>query len=323
VVPAARFIWLLLASVAGATALGQPASPGPPPDVQHFGLLVVVAFHDDAPDPVTFRGDLLGDNQEERMRALRAMGIESSPELRELWTDFLHDHAGEGADKGVMQFISGGMLEWNFGEPGSKQAVLGAGFDEQTERPLELSAIFNLKDGRWRHVATIACRCQMSDDAEPFNLHPGRPLPAQEWIVSLHIRNEQANEYHREEIRFRLRNERLWPLIQFESWGMNCPQGYPLGPNCHVIETNLEPARLAGTNREQIPGFVLISWSGSPLQNEMAAMKLNNPSCKPYTWDETSFSYFPSQLKPVTCGHSAPPPAHRIQPHSEPNPASK
>ncbi|MGA3082325.1 MAG: hypothetical protein ABSD44_13300 [Terracidiphilus sp.] len=45
------------------------------------------------------------------MRTLRAIGIDSSPELHELWVAFLHDHSGENEAKGVMQCISGELSE--------------------------------------------------------------------------------------------------------------------------------------------------------------------------------------------------------------------
>ena len=282
--------------------VGQNSVPSPPPDVQHFGPLVVVSFNEDAPDPVTFRGDLLGGKRDDRVRALRAIGIDSSPELQKLWTAFLTDHSGENDDKVLMQFISGGMMEWNFGETGSKQAVLGAGFDELTDHPLELSAVFNLKDGRWRHVATIGCRCQMTDDAEPFNPHPGRPLPPQEWVVSLGERNEVAHTYHLQEIRFRLRDERLRQLIQFESLSEICPNGIQPGAACDLVRSFLEKSRLLNGQGDEVPGYVVISWDGTESLGSKGILPLRNPRCTAYTWDEIAFSYIPSQLKPKSCG---------------------
>jgi hypothetical protein len=285
------------------TGVGETSVPSPPSDVQHFGPLVVVSFNEEAPDPVTYRGDLLGGNHDERMRALRAMGIDSSPELQKLWTTFLADHSGESDDKAVMQFISGGMLEWNFGETESKQAVLGAEFDELTDHPLELSAVFSLKDGRWRHVATMGCRCQMTDDAEPFNPHPGRPLPPQEWVVSLGERNVVAHTYRREEIRFRLRDGRLWPLIRFESLSENCPNGIQPRAACDFVRSSLEKSRLFNDRGDEVPGYVVISWDGSESLGSKGILPLRNPRCSSYTWDEITFSYIPSHLKPKSCGH--------------------
>jgi hypothetical protein len=281
-----------------------------PADIQHFGPLLVVATHEDSPDPETYRGDLFSDKAAERMRLLRAIGIESIPELYELWSAFLHDHAGEDQNKVIAASIFGGMMEWNFGEPGSKQVVLDAGFDEPTGHPLELRAVFNQKDGHWTHIATLACRCQIGDDAEPNNyMHPGKPSLQQEWVITLHQRTDENHlEFHAKEIRFRLQGSALWPLIEFESRSTICPQNSSYGPNCSVVKTNLEPAKLIGANKELVPGFVLISWSGKPPQKDMAGMMLYNPVCKPYTWDEISFSYVPSDLKPRTCGLTSTPP---------------
>jgi hypothetical protein len=284
-----------------------------PADIQHFGPLLVVATHEDSPNPETYRSDLFSDKAEKRMRLLRAIGVESIPELHEIWSAFLRDHAGEDQNKVIGQFISGGMMEWNIGEPGSKQVILDAGFDESTGHPLELHAVFNQKDGHWTHVATLACRCQMTDDAEPYNPHPGRPMPKQEWVITLHQRLEEDHlEYHAKEIRFRLRGNALRPLIEFESRSTICPQGSSYGSNCNVVKTDLEPAKLIGENNELITGFVLISWSGKPPQKDMAAMILYNPVCKPYTWDEISYSYVPSQFKLKTCVRPPTPPKKSV-----------
>jgi len=236
------------------------------------------------------------------MRLLRAIGIESIPELHDLWTAFLRDHAGEDQNKVIAQSIGGGTEELNFGEPGSKQVDLEAGFDESSDHPFELHAIFNQKDGHWTHIATLACRCQMYESGDPNNPHPGRPMPMQEWVVTLHRRTEDPPEYHGREIRFRIRDNRLMPLIDFESGSTICPQGSSYGPNCNVVKTSLEPAKLIGENQELIPGFVLISWSGKPPTRDMAAMLLYNPKCVSYSWDEASFAYVPSQYKAFSCG---------------------
>jgi hypothetical protein len=277
-----------------------------PAEIQHFGPLLVVATHEDSPDPETYRSDLFSDKPEERMRLLRAIGIESIPELHGLWIAFLHDHAGEDQGKVIGQFISGGMLVWNFGEPGSKQVVLGAGFDEASGHPLELEAVFNLKDGHWTHVATLACRCEMGSRGEPDNFtRPDKPLPQQELVVTLHRRTVGRSEYHAQEIRFRLRGGLLWPLIEFESRSTICPIGVIVGPNCHLTKTDFESAQLIGEDENLIPGFELVSWSGNPPAADRIVMRLYNPVCAPYSWDETSFAYLPSPLRPAACGVSS------------------
>ncbi len=300
--PAGRFVSFAIVSAVASATFGRSVSPQPPAGLQRFGPLVVVSFAEDAPDPVAFRDDLLSGNRDWRIRALRAMGIDSSPEVHDLWAAFLNDHSGQSDDKSLMQFISGGMLEWNFGEPGSKQAVLGAGFDELTDRPLEFSAVFNLRDGRWRHVATVACRCQMTDDAEPLNLHPGRPDPPQEWKVTFHSPNERINEDHRTGIRFRLHNDRLWPLIQFESGSTLCPSGFKPDAVCDIATSYLEKAILLDPSGNHMQGYVVITWDGSELLGSKGVRPLKNPRCAAYTWDEASFAYLPSPLEPLACG---------------------
>jgi hypothetical protein len=295
-----------------------------PADVQHFGPLLVVATHEDSPDPETYRGDLFSDKAEERMRLLRAIGIESIPELHNLWTAFLRDHAGEDQNRVIAQSIGGGTEELNFGEPGSKQVDLEAGFDESSDHPFELHAIFNQKDGQWTHIATLACRCEMGGYGEPDNfMHPGKPLPQQEWVVTLHRRTEDDMEYHAQEIRFRLRGGLLWPLIEFESRFGIRSRGFSDGLNKAGI-TRLEPAKLIGENDEPIPGFVLISYQET-MNPEVKVQRLYDPKCSAYTWNEALFSYVPSSFKPKTCGLPVPAPKKPLvlrnaQPATGPSP---
>lgn len=304
--PGAWIARLALAIALIGPVCGQSVPGNLPPEIQHFGPLVVVAFDEASVDPITLRGDLLGGNKTERMHALQAMGIDSSPELRDLWASFLHSHSGQSDDKGAMQFISGGMLEWNFGDAGSEPVVLEAGFDELTDHPLELRGVFVQEKGQWRHVATVACRCQMGDEGEPFNIHPGHPDPPQEWVISLQQRDEGAHEYQRTDIRFRLRDRLLWPLIQYIGMKETCPSGPFDSPLCSVTETNLDAARLITENGSKIAGFVLVSWSGHPPKCEKCGMLLYHPQCSAYIWDENAFAYLPSPLKPKSCGVALP-----------------
>lgn len=298
-----RFALFFVALVCAISANSQIGALNLPPVVQRFGPLVVVAFDEEAADPVMLRTDMFSDRKEDRLRTIRAMGMESDPELRALWSRFFSDHAGQGDDKGIMQFISGGMLDWNFGEAGSKQYVLGMGFDELTERPLKITAVFESRANKWRHVATLACQCQMNDTGEPFNPHPGKyPIPSQEWVVTLPRGTDDHDESHTTEIRFRLRGGRLWPLIQFENWHHQCPVGMPYGSSCNVVESRLEKATLVDTQGRFLKGFVLISWSGSPPPCEKCGMLLHYPRCCAYVWDESAFQYLPTEFKPIHCG---------------------
>ena len=300
--PAVRFAWFVLASASVVPLPGQTAPPNRPHAIQHFGPLLVVAFNDGSPDPVTLRGDLLGVNKEERMRALRAMGIESSPELRELWSGFLRDHAGDSDDKSVMQFISGGMLNWNFGDPGAEPAVLDAGFDEETDHPLEMRAVFVPGKSAWRHVATVACRCQMFDGGQPFNEHPERPDPRQEWVITLVPRMDETTlETHWSEIQFRLRNHRLWSLIQLESRSRKCLTRADIAGNCDFTSAELEKAPLVDGKGKLTPGYVVITRAGHEDPRRMVQLA-HDRSCKAYVWDESEFEYLPSPLKPRSCG---------------------
>lgn len=299
--PAARSACLLFALATPTFAFAQSGPRVLPSEVQHFGSLVVVAFNEESPGPVTLRDDLLSGDKSRRIRALRAIGVQSKPELQELWTAFLNAHAGESESKGVMQLISGGMVEWNFGDPGSKQYVLNAGFDEGTDRPLELRGVFARLNGQWRHTATVACRCLMHDAAEPL-WDPSRPNQPQEWAISLPERaNDAAHGSRTSEIRFRMRDGRLWRLIQFESHSEKCPNLPKPSRRCTFFSSSLQKATLLGQRGNQIPGYVVISWTGEEDPN-LNVQRVRDPHCTAFVWDADSFAYLPSSLKPKTCG---------------------
>jgi hypothetical protein len=302
--PAVQFIALMLALYSATLAYAGNSVISIPAEIQHFGPLLVAATHEESSDPETMRGDLFGNDKDGRIRLLRVFGVDRIPEFHALWTEFLQDHAGN-EDRAITQSIGGGLEEANIGDQGSKQIILEADFDDTTDRPLQLRAIFDWNAGHWTHVATLVCRCQMTDREEPLNPHPGHPLPPQEYVVSIHHRPING-EYHREEIRFRLRGGLLWPLIDFESYFTKCPQGASSGPACSVVETSLEPALLTGSDGKVVQGFVLVSREGHPPPCDMCGLILRNPKCSAYTWDENAFAYLPSSLKPESCGHALP-----------------
>jgi hypothetical protein len=298
---AARFACFALSALLAPLAGAANSVISIPTDVQRFGPLVVVATHDESPAPETFRSEIFTEQKASRLRLIHRLGMDSIPALQEIWTVFLKDHAGE-EDRTITQFVSGGMLPSSIGEPGDKQIILDVGFDDTTEHPLEIRGVFNLRNGYWTHVATLACRCQMSDDEEPARLRPYLPHPPGEWAITLWSHTEGHIESHSREIRFRLRDGALWPLIEFESMSMICPQGTSYGPSCNVTETNLEQARLIGEDKELVSGFTLVSRSGPPPSCDKCGLMLFNPKCASYLWDETAFAYRPSPFKPAACG---------------------
>jgi hypothetical protein len=289
-----------------------------PPIVQHFGPLVIVAFDKASSDPVTIRQQFFSDKKEDRLNAMRAMGVESSPDLYALWSAFLAAHANEPDDKGVMQVTSGGETPYSFGDPGLKQVVMEAGFDEASGHPLVFDAVYERSRSGWKHMATIACLCQWMDREVPVLLRPYLPHPPGEWAITLWSHTEGDEESHRREIRFKLRSGRLWPLIDFESMFTTCPQGSSYGPDCKILKTELEATKLIDEKKELVKGYTLVSWSGSPPSCDKCALLLYHPQCTSYLWDEAAFAYVPSLLKPVACGGPSKPTSspHSQTPHS-------
>jgi hypothetical protein len=274
------------------------------PEVQHFGPLVVVAFHQDWPDPESYRSDLFTENAEGRRRLLRALGFESSPDLKALWLQFLKEHPEKDEEKILAEFASGGLLPSNLRLSKSEPLDLSLGFEGSSEHPFEIRGFYNLREGHWRHIATLACDCTMSDQTEPFILRPGQTTRPEEYVVSI-PRKDDLGDYHRKEIRFRWKDGYLRHLIDFESTWMNCPQGTSYGPACTVVETSLEPTRLRKGDSESFSGFALVSRSGHPTSCDKCVLMLRDPKCVSYVWDESTFSYRPSDLNPAYCG--APP----------------
>jgi hypothetical protein len=304
--PAVRFASFMLALFAASLAYAGNSVISVPAEMQHFGPLLVAATDEESPVPDTMRGDLFGNDMDGRIRLLRAFEVDTIPQLHELWAEFLRSHAGD-EDRAITQSIGGALEEVNIGDPGSKQMILEADFDAATDLPFELRAVFDWKAGLWKHVATLACRCRMTDSGDPLNPRPGYPLLPQEYLVSIQRRPDNG-EYHREEIRFRLRGGLLWPLIDFESMLMKCPQGASYGPSCSVVETSLEPTKLTANDGKVMQGFALVSRSGHPPPCDMCGLLLRNPKCSAYLWDENAFAYVPTQFESINCGLPERPP---------------
>jgi hypothetical protein len=286
-------------------------------EVQRFGPLVVVATNDESPDPETFRSEIFTEKKEDRLRLIHRLGMDSIPALQELWAEFLKEHAGK-EDWAITQFVGGGMLPFNIGEPGDKQIILYAGFDDATERPLQILGVFSLRNSRWTHVATLACRCRMSDREEPLRLRPYLPHPPGEWAITLWSHTEGYIDSRGREIRFRLRDGVLLPLIDFESRSSHCPDGVQPKANCLMSSSSLEKAKLVSEIGEMVSGFVVITYSGT-VSTDVKVPILANARCASYSWSDEHFSYDPSPLKPAKCGLSDIPRAQPAKVHSKQN----
>jgi hypothetical protein len=264
----------------------------------------VIAFHEDSPDPEDYRSDIFTESADSRRRLLKALGMESSPELHALWERFLKEHPEKSEEKILSESVSGGLLPNNLRRTKLDPLDLDIGFEDASENPIEIRAFYRLNEGHWRHVATLACNCQMYERDDPPFLLAGQAVRTPEYVVSLD-RHDELQDDHRQEIRFLWKDDVLHPLIEFESMRIHCPQGVSYSPACTVVETSLEKTNLVDNNGKIVPGFALISWSGNPPKCDMCGLILRNPKCTAYLWDETVFAYVPSTLKLKACGSAA------------------
>lgn len=310
-IPAYRKACLVLALFLATMSYGQSTAPIQPPDVQHFGPLVVVAMHEDAPEPLKLCFDMFNGGLDGRMRALRAIGIDSNPEIKALWSSLLKEHQGMSEEQVAMLLHVGWLEENRFGEIGSQQAILVAGFEDLNHR-LDIRGVFDKRDGHWVHIASFACQCEMHDRIEPFNLrnHQLDSTP-RDLAVHLQVPPDNKFEWHWQEIRFRLRSARFWPVLQFESASWNCPRGRDSEDLCTGIDRNLEQGVLEDEHGNTFPGFVLIAKSETDNMQVNEDPVVLSQSCTPYIWDDASFSYVLSHFELKTCGHPSTPPKKR------------
>src|SRR5580698_4915258 len=136
--------------------------------VQHFGPMINAELDEVSPDPETYRIALFTQNADGRRGLLRALGLAKVPEIDSAWREFLKAHPEKTEDALLAAFASAGILDEPL-EPHSRQVVLDLGFSEDTEHPFGIIALFNQRNGGWRHIATFACVCSLGDSTDPLD----------------------------------------------------------------------------------------------------------------------------------------------------------
>ena len=123
---------------------------------------------EEPPDPETYRTALFTENAEGRRGLLRALGLGKVPEVDSAWHEFLKAHPEKAEDALLAAFASAGILDQPL-EPHSRQVLLDFGLSEDTEHPFGIVALFNQRNGGWRHIATFACSCALGDSTDPLD----------------------------------------------------------------------------------------------------------------------------------------------------------
>jgi len=256
---------------------------------------------EESPDPETYRGALFGENAEGRRGLLRAMGLERIQEFKAAWQEFLKAHPEKTEVAFLAGFASGSIMDEPL-EPHSRQVYLEIGFGEDTEHPFGILALFNQRNGSWRHIATFACACGLGNSTDPPD-DPRHRAPVHDLIVGTNSGQPSPGRgYLLHETHFRMKDGVLLPIIDFETMREQCPEGSANGPTCAVSETGLEKEMLVDKQGATQPGFALVTMSGHPPTCEMCALILRNPTCIAYVWDAAQFRYLPTDMAPVRCG---------------------
>jgi hypothetical protein len=298
---AALIILCLLAGCRTNPSESQRPTTTSQAQVQHFGSMIYAEMDEESPDPETYRTALFTENADGRRGLLRALGLKGVPEIDSAWQEFLKAHPEKAEDALLAAFASGGILDEPL-EPHSRQVVLDIGFNEDTEHPFGIIALFDQRSGGWRHIATFACACALGDSIDPLD-DPKHRAPVHDLVIGTRSGEPSAGRgYLLHEAHFRMKNGTLRPLIDFEMMRDQCPSGSLDGPACTMWETRLEKEMLVDKQGTTRPGFALVTMNGHPPACEMCAMLLRDPTCVAYLWDEVQFRYVSTEMVPVRCG---------------------
>lgn len=253
-----------------------------------------------SPDPETYRTVLFAENADGRRGLLQALGLGKVPEIDLAWQEYLKAHPEKAENTLLATFASAGIMDEPL-EPNSRQVVLDLGLGEDTEHPFDIIALFNQRNGGWRHIATFACACGLGDSTDPLD-DPKHRAPVHDLVIGTRSGEPSVGRgYLLHETYFRMKDGVLRPLIDFEKMREQCPKGLH-GPACNVWETLLEKEMLADKRGMTEPGFALVTYNGHPPTCDMCALILRNATCIGYLWDEEQFRYISTEMVPVRCG---------------------
>lgn len=270
--------------------------------VQHFGPLLIVASHEPAPDPEETARVLLDKGGPERLRALQSMGLESDAEVNALWLSLLNSHEGVSAEAFLQGSFSTGVPNQFFGEGIRPQKRVSAGFDTLSEQPFWIEAIYSQTDGQWYRIATIACWCDLMEVTEPAkSLSSKRALKPEELVFRMNVPPTNDIERHLREIRFRLREGVLKPVMEYEAESWNCPEGHQSGQFCTRTVGNLTRSQLMDNGGNTHAGAVLATGTQTSHMGEKEIPRLKWLTCTPYAWNEVAFRYEISEWKGASC----------------------
>jgi len=302
-----RYETLILLTVLAGCRISQPANqsvnPTPHSDVQRFGPVIYVQTDRASPDPETYRSQLFSENANGRRDLIRALGLNDVPEFNSAWQEFLKAHPEKGEDALLGGFASASIMDEPL-EPGSRQAVLNLGFNEDTENPFGIFALFDQRNGKWRQLGTFACACVLGYSIDPLD-DPKHRAPVHDLVIGTTTGVPNVGRgYVLHEDHFRMKDERLHPTIDFEPMREECPAEVTGGPTCTVWETFLEKEMLVDPNGRTKSGFALVTMTGHPSAEpcRMCALILRRPSCKAFLWDDEQTRYVPTDLVPAKCG---------------------
>jgi hypothetical protein len=275
--------------------------------IQHFGPLLVIASQDEVPDPELTARSLLDGGASEKLGALESLGLNTDPEIKRLWLEFLHTHKDVAPSDFLKSAISTGVPSLFRGEGESSQKLISTGLDTLSDAPFYLDAIFTHRNGIWFRVATIACRCKLMEVTEPAkSIANKRTNALEELVYRIDMSPENDFEWHLREVRFRLRQDLLRPVIQYEAESWKCPHGYKSGHLCTGIFGNFTSSTLIDDAGKSHIGAVLFSGTQTSRLQDKELARRQMAACTAYAWNEEDFVYEESSWKAKACnGHSS------------------
>jgi hypothetical protein len=307
--PSGRLLCLCATAVlCSRSILGYAQTTVPDLDkVQRFGPMVIISAHEPVPDPEKTARILLDEQGTARLKALEILGIQADPVAQSLWQDLLHTHQDVSPEAFLNDSFSTAVPSLFFGEGATPQKLVDAGFDTLSEEPFWIDAVFSQEAGQWFRIATIACRCKLMEVIEPAksltNRKSSRP---QELVYRIDMSPENDYEWHLQEVRFRLRDGLLKPVIQYEAESWKCPDGYQSGHLCTGIFGNLASSILVDNSGKNHAGAALFSGTQTSHMQDKELARIQTGACTPYVWNDVAFQYEVSPWSAKACkGHAS------------------
>jgi hypothetical protein len=270
-------------------------------EVRHFGPLIVVSFHVAVDDPEQIARRLLEGKPDERQTALQAIGVDSVPAVRELWTSPRQGTDPAPPEQLAKSWISTGVPNLIYTSDPNPYKVIDVGVDDLSEHPFQIESIFKKEASVWYRVATISCLCLSEREGDiEFTPAPKRPKVT-ELAVRFNTSLGTGSIWSDRVVRFRLKDDLLQPVFDKEGNTWRCPDGVEPGKLCRGEIAELLSTQLIDSSGHHHHGMVLLRGEETTRHLDKEVGLITWLTCTPYLWNEDSFTYKVTEFKANAC----------------------